>query len=82
MSESELRVYECETGGHAQHDDDGIWGLKESKYGKVVEELMRKNDENEKNDENDKDDENDENDDTYTWIIGDVQPGRGWTDES
>ena len=37
MIGSELRVYECETGGHAQHDDDGICGLKESKYGEVVE---------------------------------------------
>ena len=39
--ESELRVYECETGGHAQHNDDGICGSKESKCREVVEELMR-----------------------------------------
>ena len=46
-----------------------ICGWKESKYGKVVEELMRKKDENEENNENDKHDKNDENDgndDTYT----------------
>ena len=42
MFESELRVYECETGGHAQHEDDGIRGSKDQNYGKVVEELTRK----------------------------------------
>ena len=62
-----------------------IWGLEESKYREVVEELMRKKDENEENNENDKHDKNDENDgndDTYTWTKGDVRLERGWTDES
>ena len=40
---SKLRVYECETGGHAQHDDDGNMWIIRIKAWRVVEELMRKN---------------------------------------
>ena len=40
--ESELRVYECETDGHAQHDDDRDMWIVRIKAWRVVEELMRK----------------------------------------
>ena len=42
MFESEFRVYECETGGHAQHDDDGNMWIEKIQAWRVVEELMRK----------------------------------------
>ena len=39
---SELRVYECETDGHAQHDYDGNMWIERIKAWRVAEELMRK----------------------------------------
>ena len=41
MIESELRVYECETGGHAQHDDDGYMWIDGIQTWRVAEELIR-----------------------------------------